>query len=97
MENFKEPDIIYIPSESMTVQGKKEEIYKKYGKEYHIQELGNGNGNYLLTKPSDVLVNGKSCRNFILDHYKKSKLTKKLVKKFKEDIKNNKINLNELI
>ena len=93
MENFEKLNIVYIPSESMTVQGKKEEIYKKYGKEWHIQELGNGNGNWLLTKPSDLLVNGKSYRNFVLEYYKKSKLTEKLLEEFKNDIKNKKINL----
>ena len=88
MNNLEKLNIVYIQSESMTVQGKKEEIYTKYDKEYHIQEQGRGNGNWLLTKPSDVLVNGKSCRIFVLEYYKKSKLTEKLVNKFKEDINN---------
>lgn len=90
MEEDNELNIIYIESESIPIQGKKEEIYKKYvkeNKEYHIKEQGNGNGNWLLTKPSDVLVNGKSCRDFVLEYYKRSKLTKKLVEKFKKDVK----------
>ena len=93
MENFDENNIIYMPSESMEVQGTREKIYKKYSKEWNIKEAGKGNGNWLLTKPSDVLVNGKSYRSFILDHYGKSKLTQQLFEKFKQDIKNNKINL----
>ena len=51
--------IVYIPSESMSVQGKKDEIYKRYGKDWNIREQGGGNGNWLLTRKSDVLVDGK--------------------------------------
>ena len=50
--------IVYIPSESMSVQGKKDEIYKRYGKDWNIREQGGGNGNWLLTRKSDVLVDG---------------------------------------
>ena len=49
----------FIPSESMSVQGKRDEVYKRYGKEWKIQEQGGGNGNWLLTKKSDVLVDGE--------------------------------------
>ena len=76
--------IVYIPSESMSVQGKKDEIYKRYGKDWNIREQGGGNGNWLLTRKSDVLVDGKSYRTFVLEHYGKSKLTAKLVDKFRE-------------
>lgn len=93
MENYDELNIVYIKGDAIPVQGKKEEIYKKYGKEWHIQEHGNGNGNWLLTKLSDVLVNGKSYRDLVLEYYKKSKLTENLVEEFKKDIKNKKINL----
>ena len=55
--------IVYIPSESMSVQGKKDEIYKRYGKDWNIREQG------------------------------KSKLTAKLVDKFREDVANGKIKL----
>ncbi|MBQ7704335.1 MAG: hypothetical protein IJT73_02750 [Selenomonadaceae bacterium] len=85
--------MFYVPSESMTVQGKENEIYKKYGKEWNIQPEGWGNGNWLLTKPSDVIINGKSYRHFVLDHYGKFKLTEKLADKFFEDIKIGKIKL----
>ena len=44
--------IVYIPSESMSVQGKKDEIYKRYGKDWNIREQGGGNGNWLLTRKS---------------------------------------------
>ncbi len=85
--------IDYVPSKSMSVQGKRDEIYKRYGKEWNIKEQGKGNGNWLLTKKSDVLVDGKSYRSFVLEHYGKSKLTENLVDKFREDIKNGKIEL----
>lgn len=85
--------IIYIESESMSVQGKKDDIYKRYGKKWNIREQGGGNGNWLLTKKSDVFVDGKSYRNFVLEHYGKSKLTEKLVDKFREDVKNGEVKL----
>lgn len=85
--------INYVESGSMTTQGKWDAIVKRYGKEWIIKPLGNGNGNWLLTKKSDVLVNGKSYRDFVLAHYGKSKLTKKLADKFREDVENGKIKI----
>lgn len=78
--------ISFIQSESMSVQGKKAEIYKRYGKEWSIREQGWGNGNWLLTKKSDILVDGKSYRSFVLEYYGKSRLTEKLANKFREDL-----------
>ena len=86
-------DIRYVESRSMTVQGKREEIYKRYGREWSIQEQGGGNGNWLLTKPSDVLVNGESYRSFVLDYYGRHRLTKKLVDQFIKDVESGKIDL----
>ena len=83
----------YIPSQTNQVQGNSNEIFKQYGKEWKISELGKGNGNWLLTKKSDVLVNGVSYRYFVLEHYNKKKLTEKLVKKFREDLENGNIKL----
>lgn len=83
--------IMYVEGESMAVQGKRNEIYNRYGREWNIKELGGGNGNWLLTKKSDVLVDGKSYRSFVLKHYGKSRLTQKLVDKFREDVENGKV------
>lgn len=83
----------YIPAESDTVQGSKSEIYRKYGNEWNIREEGGGFGNWLLTKPSDVIVDGKSYRRFVLDYYGKSRLTEKLAEKFFTDLKSGKIQL----
>ncbi|MCI5752271.1 MAG: hypothetical protein MR038_07315 [Oscillospiraceae bacterium] len=85
--------IDYVPSNSMTVQGKFDDVCKRYGKEWNIKEEGGGNGNWLLTKKSDVLVNGKSYRSFVLSHYGKSKLTEKLVDKFREDVEKGEIEI----
>lgn len=90
-------DIRYIESDRMIVQGKRDEIYKRYGKSYNIKPLGNGNGNWLLTRPSDVLVDGKSCRNFILEHYPNNgRLTRNLFKMFCDDLKNGNITLQQI-
>ena len=82
--------IEYVESEKMTVQGKSHEIHKRYGGEWNIKELGGGNGNWLLTKKSDVLVNGESYRSFVLEYYGESRLTKGLANKFREDIESGK-------
>lgn len=44
------------------------------------------NGNWLLTKKSDILVEGKSYRSFVLEHYGRTKLTENLANKFCEDL-----------
>lgn len=86
-------NIFFVESQSMTVQGKASEVYKKYGGEWSIREQGGGNGNWLLTQKSDVLVDGVSYRNFVLKLYKKFRLTKNLVEKFREDLKSGKVKL----
>lgn len=53
-------DIRYVYSDSMSVQGKSNEIYKRYGKEWNIREQGNGNGNWLLTKKATYLLMEKA-------------------------------------
>lgn len=85
--------IEYVKSEKMTVQGKSHEIHKRYGGEWNIKELGRGNGNWLLTQKSDVLVNGESYRSFVLEYYGESILTKGLANKFREDIESGKVKL----
>lgn len=85
--------IQYVPSESRPVQGNYNEVCRKYGKEWNIREQGGGNGNWLLTKKSDVLVNGKSYRDFVLNHYNRVKLTENLVDQFREDVVNGKVTI----
>ncbi len=85
--------IAYVESDSRAVQGKFDEIRKQYGKEWNIRKRGEGNGNWLLTKNSDVLVDGKSYRDFVLEHYDRSKLTEKLVEQFRKDVINDKVTL----
>lgn len=82
---------MYVSSESKTVQGKKEEIYKRYGREWNIRPQGGGYGNWFLTKKSDVLVDGVSYRNKVLNTYCAYKLTPQLVEKFIKDVDNGKI------
>lgn len=86
-------DIRYIESQSMTRQGKESEIRKKYGKEWEIRELGDGNGNWLLTKKSDVLVDGVSYRDFVLEYYHRDRLTEALVEQFRKDLESGNIKL----
>lgn len=87
--------ITYVESQSMAVQGKRAEIYQRYGKEWNIREQGKGHGNWLFTKPSDVLVDGKSYRSYILERYGNGsrRLQKIYVDKFIDDVKNGRIQL----
>ena len=85
--------IVFIESQSMAVQGKSSDIYKRYGKTWTIKPLGNGNGNWLLTRKSDVLVNGVSYRENILTLYGKSRLTKNLFDRFCKDVENGLVNI----
>ena len=86
-------EIRYIESKSRSVQGKEREVYDKYGKDWNIKEKGGGNGNWLLTKQSDVEVDGKSYKEFVLDYYGRERLSQKLVDKFREDVEMGKIKL----
>lgn len=86
-------DICYIPSQKMEVQGKESEIRRKYGKEWEISALGDGNGNWLLTKKSDVLVDGVSYRDYVLEHYHRDKLTEALAERFRKDVEDGNIEL----
>ncbi|MBR6984243.1 MAG: hypothetical protein IKH75_12090 [Ruminococcus sp.] len=86
-------EIIFVPSQSMTVQGKRDTVYKMYGKNWFIRPLGGGNGNWLVTRPSDVLVNGVSYRAFILEFYEKTRLTELLFERFRNDVDNGIISL----
>ena len=86
-------DIRYIESQTKTVQGKENEIRRKYGKEWKIQPLGGGNGNWLLSKNSDVLVDGVSYRYFVLEKYHEDKLTKGLFEQFRKDVEDSNIEL----
>ena len=46
--------IVYIPSESMSVQGKKDEIYKRYGKDWNINNLHNSSSFILCKKTRNL-------------------------------------------
>ena len=80
---------IYIESQSMKVQGKWEDIKKRYGKEWNIKDLGFGN--WLLTKKSDVLIKGVSHRDEILERYHKTCLTRSLFERYCHDIETGKV------
>lgn len=87
-------EIIYVNSSiGGKVQGTYEDVKKQYGKEWNIIEHGKGNGNWLLTKKSDVLVDGKSYRKFVLEQYGRKVLNPNLVNKFRKDVESGKIKL----
>ena len=86
-------EIVYIESESMSVKGNSSDVFKRYGKTWKIKPYGKGNGNWILTRKSDVLVNGVSYREKILSFYGKSRLTKNLAERFRKDVENGKFSI----
>ena len=85
----------YVESQRMVVQGSWKAVLKCYGKEWEIHPQGGGNGNWLLTKPADILVDGKSFRDFVLDYYGRVHLTEKLAERFQKDVEKGKLQLNK--
>ena len=75
--------ISYMPVDDMRKEAKVRQITDAY-----ILKAENDNF-YLVFQTKD----GKSYRTFVLEHYGKSKLTAKLVDKFREDVANGKIKL----
>lgn len=90
-------NIIYQKSESMSVQGTWQSVKRRYGNSWHISEQGNGNGNWLLTRHADILVNGISCRNRVLTYYGKTRLSENLAYQFATDVKQGRIDLNDFL
>lgn len=76
--------IQYIKAEHLNVQGKKEDIYRVYGDTYEIAPLG-GSKNWILKKSSDVLINGVSCRQKVLEYYNRSCLSRTLIERLMSD------------
>ena len=73
--------ISYVPSEFFTAQGTYASVKKRY-QEYQVSPLGGGNGNWKVCRNSDILLNGESCREQVLMHYGRSRLTANLYDRF---------------
>jgi hypothetical protein len=99
MEKGTVLSIIYEPSDTIEMQGKRSDIerYRKQG--YRIKE--ERNGYWVLVKPAQVNItvsNSSGTRTFkmkqdILDFYRRDKISERLIEKFGEDIKKEKINI----
>ena len=91
----------YIPSESIPFQGdwKKAQKYKDRG--YNVRERGNGNGNWIATKPAQALFSlehgdGKEEVNLtyeIKDFYGKTNMTESLSEKFENQVNEGQIGI----
>lgn len=75
--------IVYVPSERKRDQGKYSEVARR-NKGCRITELGGGYGNWICYKEADVLVDGRSFRDAVLEYYNKEKLTENLVDRFRQ-------------
>ncbi len=85
-------DIKYIEFKQEIVKATENEISQNYGPEWNILRLGKSS-NWLVTRQSDILVNGKSYRDFVLKYYDTSKLSAKIFEKFKKDLAKGRIKL----
>ena len=83
----------YEPSESFEFQGKETEAQKWRKKGYIVKQRGAGGGNWIAMKLSDVIVNGESYRDFVLDYYGRDKLNEALAKQFEDDLNAGKVTL----
>ncbi|HQB32643.1 MAG TPA: hypothetical protein PLI19_04860 [Erysipelotrichaceae bacterium] len=79
-------DFNYVEFKQEIVQGTESEIRQKYGEGWFVLRLGFSKKYWLVTRQSDITVNGKSYRDFALSFYKEKKLTAKLFEKFKKDV-----------
>lgn len=90
-------NVSYEQSETIKHQGNRESIQPYLNQGYKIR--GDRNGNWILAKPAKVMVTiGKESykktfdmKEAILNYYSRERISKKLIDKFIEDAKNEKI------
>ncbi len=94
MEKVTVLSIVYVPSDSIEMQGKRKDIERYLKSGYYIKE--NRNGYWVLVKAARVGVTlaSDSCtrvinmKDDILHHYGKNRINQSLVDKFRNDIVN---------
>ena len=72
-------DIKYIEFKQAIVKGTESEISEQYGEGWIVLRLGKSS-NWLVTRPSDILVDGESYRDFALRFYDATELSPKILK-----------------
>ena len=82
--------VTLIEGQKMKVQGKKQEVFKRY-KGWRIMSLGNGNGNWLVTKKCEVMVDGRERSDEVRKLYNREKITSNLIENLKEDMESGKV------
>ena len=95
MERAKVIDFNYVESETVTTQGKRQDIKRRYP-DYRIKE--ERNGFFVLTKGAKcyVTISGDGrvetfdMKDGILEVYDKKRISKSLFEEFQKDIKNGK-------
>lgn len=89
--------VFYQNSEQMQVQGSKQDVIRRYGKTWTIAPLGGGNGNWILSRPADILINGISCKDKILMFYGRSRVSEKLAQQVAADLQSGKVSLSTFV
>lgn len=98
MEKAVIMEIIYEPSDTIEMQGKKSDIEKYIRKGYYVKE--NRNGYWVLIKSAQVNVtiststSGIETFNMkqdICNVYEKERISKGLVERFKKDVENGRV------
>lgn len=99
MEKSTILSIVYVPSDSIEMQGKRKNIEKYLNTGYYIKE--NRNGYWVLVKTAqlNVTLKNSSCtRTFnmkegVCDYYGKKRISQSLTDRFTQDIKDGKISI----
>lgn len=97
METAKFVSSYYEKSDTIEMQGSRDEIEKYLKQGYYVKIERNGyrvlvkKARVMVTLENSKCTNSFNMKNEILDYYGKERISKQLVKKFEEDINNNKI------
>lgn len=97
MEKATILSIMYEPSDSIEMQGKRRDVKKYLNAGYYTKEERNGYWVLVKTAQLNVTLNNSSCtRTFnmkadVCDYYGKSRISKSLINKFNQDIEDGEI------
>ena len=85
-------NITYAEKKLNIAQGTKEEAIRKHP-DWILQTWDFGNGEWVMVQPADILIDGVSHRDFVLELYKQKEIDKDLFEIFKKDVFSGKVAL----
>lgn len=99
MEKATVLSIVYVPSDSIEMQGKRKDIEKYLNAGYYIKE--NRNGYWVLVKAAqlNVTLKNSSCtrtynmKEDVCDYFGRKRISQSLIDRFTQDIEDGKISI----